>query len=355
LAYIPRTRFDKTYWDLPYNNFNYSYIDVAVDKYGYSTLSYDRFGIGNSSHADPYSVVQAPAEISALYQLNSMLRMGTLPTVNQTFDKSGTIVNVGHSFGSQQSYALAAMYPNVTDALILTGFSFNGSGLPATAVGFNAKIARYNQPLRFGNTNVASVFDTLAMPAKARRNSDSDLNTMDTLSALCRRAQGHLNILRSSELCNFVAGYDMKPAPIPQDYPTGYLTWSDAQNNQYNFFYPPGADTELLYYSEQNKHPCTVGELLTLGGAPTMSSFAGPVQVVTGRQDSVYCSGDCLATGDPAIPNIPAGIGKYLPHSSNFTTLIPEDVGHAFNLHYHAVAAYDQIQEFLMANDIFPS
>jgi pimeloyl-ACP methyl ester carboxylesterase len=284
-----------------------------------------------------------------------MLRMGTLPTVDHAFDESGTIVNVGHSFGAQQSYALAEMYPNVTDALILTGFSFNGSGLLATAVGFNAKIARYNQPLRFGNTNAASVLDTLALPAKARRNSDSTMNTMDTLSALCRRAQGYMNILRSSELCNFIAGYDMKPAPIPQDYPPGYLTWSDAQNNQFNFFYPPGADMELLYYSEQNKQPCTVGELLTLGGAPTVSSFAGPVQVVTGRQDSVYCSGDCLATGNPAIPDIPAGVGKYLPNSSNFTTLIPEDVGHAFNMHYNAMAAYRQIHEFLRANNIRPS
>lgn len=349
----PNHRFDKAYWDLPYNNFNYSYIDVAVDQYGYCTLSYDRFGIGNSSHADPYNVVQAPAEVSALYRLNSMLRMGNLPTVDHAFNESGTIVNVGHSFGSQQSYTLAAMYPNITDALILTGFSFNGSGLPATAVGFNAKIARLNQPLRFGGTNAAVAVDTLAMSANGNSISISD--AMSALGALNLTSQDYLNILRSTEIWDLVAGYDMAPAPIPQDYPTGYLSWSDAQNNQFNFFHSPGADTNIIYYAEQNKQPFTVGELLTLGGAPVTSPFAGPVQVVTGRQDSPYCSGDCLATGDPAMPNIPAGVKMYLPESSNFTTYIPEDVGHGLNLHYNAVMAYREIQEFLKANDITPS
>jgi hypothetical protein len=44
--------FDKTYWDLDYNNYNYSYVNVALAA-GYSALAIDRFGIGNSSHGDP--------------------------------------------------------------------------------------------------------------------------------------------------------------------------------------------------------------------------------------------------------------------------------------------------------------
>jgi pimeloyl-ACP methyl ester carboxylesterase len=346
-------RFDKTYWDLPYNNFNYSYIDVAVDQYGYCTLSFDRFGIGNSSHADPYDVVQAPAEISAMYQLNSMLRIGTLPTVDHAFNESGTIVNVGHSFGSQQSYALAAAYPDITDALILTGFSFNASALLSTIASFNTKIARLNQPLRFGSTNAAVAIDTLAA---ATNGSDFSIeNAMSAISSLNLTTQDYAYILQSTEIWDMIAGYNMMPAPIPQDLPMGYLTWSDAQVNQYNFVYPPGADTNIIYYSEQNKQPFTVGELLTLGGAPATSPFTGPVQVVTGRQDAIYCSGDCLATGDPAVPNIPASIGAYLPESSNFTTYIPEDVGHGLNVHYNARMSYEAIQKFLMANGIVPS
>ena len=44
--------FDKTYWDLEYNNYAYSYVNVAL-KAGYSTLAIDRLGIGQSSHGDP--------------------------------------------------------------------------------------------------------------------------------------------------------------------------------------------------------------------------------------------------------------------------------------------------------------
>jgi hypothetical protein len=46
--------FDKTYWDLDYDNYNYSYVDVALGA-GYSTLAIDRLGIGNSSHGDPFN------------------------------------------------------------------------------------------------------------------------------------------------------------------------------------------------------------------------------------------------------------------------------------------------------------
>ena len=278
--------------------------------------------------------------------------MGTLPTVDHAFNESGTIVNVGHSFGSQQSYALAALYPDITDALILTGFSFNASALLSTIASFNTKIARLNQPARFGSTNAAVVIDTLV--AAANGSDYSMRSAMSALSSLNLTIQDVTYIAQSTEIWDIIAGYNMMPAPIPQDLPTGYLTWSDAQVNQYNFIFPAGADTDIIYYSEQNKQPFTVGELLTLGGAPPVSPFTGPVQVVTGRQDAIYCSGDCLATGDPAITNIPAGVGAYLPNSSNFTTYIPEDVGHGLNLHYNAIMSYEAIQEFLIANGIVP-
>ncbi|KAH7409126.1 hypothetical protein BKA64DRAFT_388116 [Cadophora sp. MPI-SDFR-AT-0126] len=57
--------FDKTYWDLPYNDYNYSYLNVATDKYKYCTSSFDRLGIGNSSHGEPLNEIQAFLEIAA--------------------------------------------------------------------------------------------------------------------------------------------------------------------------------------------------------------------------------------------------------------------------------------------------
>ena len=85
-------KFPASYWDLSYNNFNYSYVDVATDTYKYCTLSYDRLGIGNSSHGEPLNEIQAFLEIAALAELTMMLRNGTFPGVNQTF---GKITHVG--------------------------------------------------------------------------------------------------------------------------------------------------------------------------------------------------------------------------------------------------------------------
>jgi len=39
------------YWDLSFNDYNYSYVDYATS-HGYSALSFDRLGIGNSSHGE---------------------------------------------------------------------------------------------------------------------------------------------------------------------------------------------------------------------------------------------------------------------------------------------------------------
>lgn len=80
------------YWDSPYNNFNYSYVDVATDQYKYCTLAIDRLGIGNSSHGEPLNEIQASLEVAALAEVTMMLRNGSLPGVNQTFRK---VIHVG--------------------------------------------------------------------------------------------------------------------------------------------------------------------------------------------------------------------------------------------------------------------
>ena len=140
--------FDKAYWDLSYNNYNYSYVDYATDHYGYCTLAYDRLGIGNSSHAvDPLATVdeiQASLEIAALHELTQMLRAGTFPSaLGHAFQK---VIHVGHSFGSAQTYGLVAMYPSDSDGIVLTGFSMNGSFIGLFFAGVNFVQAKENQP-----------------------------------------------------------------------------------------------------------------------------------------------------------------------------------------------------------------
>jgi pimeloyl-ACP methyl ester carboxylesterase len=111
--------FDRSYWDFPYASYHYSYVNRALDA-GYSTLTWDRLGIGHSSHGDPVNEIQIFLEIAALKALTELARGGELHGVSHKFDKT---VHLGHSFGSAMTYGLTAMYPNITDAIVLTGFS----------------------------------------------------------------------------------------------------------------------------------------------------------------------------------------------------------------------------------------
>ncbi|GKT46328.1 uncharacterized protein ColSpa_06509 [Colletotrichum spaethianum] len=124
--------FDRSYWDFPANGYNYSYVAPVVDKHGYSTFSWDRLGIAESTHGDPINEIQGWLEVAALKALTDKLRAGTIPQVGSTFDK---IVHVGHSLGSIHTYALTAAYPDISDGIILTGFAPNVSSITALLLG----------------------------------------------------------------------------------------------------------------------------------------------------------------------------------------------------------------------------
>jgi len=136
--------FDRSYWDFSYANYNYSYVREAVDQYGYSTFSWDRLGIGMSSHGDPVSEIQLPLEVAALRALTIGLRNGTISGISTPYNK---VVHVGHSFGSSQTYALTAMYPSLSDGAVLTGFSNNGTFAAFFELGSDFVIANTNPAL----------------------------------------------------------------------------------------------------------------------------------------------------------------------------------------------------------------
>ncbi|PHH75948.1 hypothetical protein CDD82_4211 [Ophiocordyceps australis] len=111
--------FDRSYWDYGYQNNYYSYINRAVE-HGYSTLTWDRLGIGHSTHLDAISEAQIFLEVAALGALTQHVRDGKICDVNHRFTK---LVHVGHSFGSVMTFILTQMDPGVTDAIVLTGYS----------------------------------------------------------------------------------------------------------------------------------------------------------------------------------------------------------------------------------------
>ncbi|ESZ94963.1 hypothetical protein SBOR_4646 [Sclerotinia borealis F-4128] len=300
--------FDKTYWDLPYNNYNYSYIDVAVRKYSYHTLSFDRLGTGNSTHGNPLNEIQSYIQVAATAALTTMLRNGTFPSAPGKAYKR--VVHIGHSFGSAQTYALANLHPNLTDGIVLTGFSMNSSFVPYFAAGGNFQQAQENQPARFAN--LSSFNGAANVTAYTSAHVSANVSSNGTLS------------LQGSN-------------PVP----AGYLVSSDAAANKYLFLKPKFYDPSILTYSEETKQTVTQGELLTLGSLTAINNFAGPVMVIDGDSDLPYCGSDCLATGGVA-DSLAAMVAKNFPNvsPSDFGSYIQPNTGHGINLHYNATTAY---------------
>ncbi|KAJ8067352.1 hypothetical protein OCU04_004705 [Sclerotinia nivalis] len=312
--------YDRTYWDLPFNNHNYSYVDVAVDQYGYSTLAIDRLGIGESSKADPTSIIQVPAELSAIVEVTKLLRAGTLSGV--TISKPNKLVHVGHSFGSTLSYELVSAHPEITDGLILQGFSIDSSGLLQTIAGFNIQSASVNQPYKFGPPSFESLFDEASSQFQS---------ALAKIGSFYTSGSNH-------DTGNIYA----------QNLPDGYLTWANLGSNQFAFFAPPYYNPAIAEYTEHNKEPFTTGEILTMAAQPSSApNFTGPVLILTGNEDQIFCGGNCSETGASAALNIPAQAAVIFPKARTFTAYIQPRCGHAVNVHFNSSGAYRVMNGFL--------
>jgi pimeloyl-ACP methyl ester carboxylesterase len=123
-----------SYWDFPFANYNYSYVSSALDA-GYSTFAWDRLGVGHSSHGEPVNEIQIWLEVSALQTLTLLLKNGSLPGIKGT--KFSKAIHVGHSFGSSSTFTLTVLHPEISDGIVLTGFSQNGAFIPFFGLGGN--------------------------------------------------------------------------------------------------------------------------------------------------------------------------------------------------------------------------
>jgi pimeloyl-ACP methyl ester carboxylesterase len=210
-----------------------------------------------------------------------MIQNGTFPNVRTRFER---IIHVGHSFGSLLSYALARDHPTLSDGLVLTAFSQNGSFAPFFSLGGN--------------------FESV-----------SQISTLSTR------------------------------------YKPGYFASGNPSAVQTNFFAPGEFDPAVLDLVTNTQHPVSMGELLTLSGsAAGVNLFTGPVLIITGERDLPFCGGDCFATGNPNLPNIPSISKQFLPKADHFEVFIVPKAGHGLNLEYSHKISYEKIHQFLMGN-----
>ena len=155
--------FDSSYWDVRINPSEYSYVDAVLEA-GYSILTYDRLGAGNSDLPDAYTVVQAPLEVEILHGVTQMARNGDLlshlnsdgqqngAAVNNTDATFDKIIHVGHSFGSFLTLAHLYAYGNLSDAAVITGAIPTGNFSDSKQVAsFQPQFAPLNDPKLFGD------------------------------------------------------------------------------------------------------------------------------------------------------------------------------------------------------------
>ena len=110
---IPGATYNHLYWDFPYGNGYYSYVDAATAA-GYATFDIDPIGAGSSSHP-PSAGLDLTAGAVALHDAITALRSGAVD--GHAFPH---VIAVGHSIGSVEIWLEAAHYHDV-DAVIVTG------------------------------------------------------------------------------------------------------------------------------------------------------------------------------------------------------------------------------------------
>ncbi|KAI1118444.1 Alpha/Beta hydrolase protein [Nemania sp. NC0429] len=140
------------------------------------------------------------------------------------------------------------------------------------------------------------------------------------------------------------------PAPQFKDLPAGFLTQQSSAGIQFAFYRYPNFDENAFRQQVANKQTNTLGVLLTLGGIVAPSTeFTGPVDLINGQHDLVFCGGDCLV---PTDLNKEALSLFYPAASKGSQTYIAEGAGHCIAPHKSGPDSFKHMIQFLQANDL---
>ena len=283
--------YDGRYWDPELDRENQSYVEASL-KAGYSILTYDRLGAGQSDHPDAYDMVQAPLELEILRQLTLMARNGTLygiagkaqpaDTVFNALAKPNKVVHVGHSFGSFLTSAFIAKYSSLTDGAILTGYFYGkylgAPGMASWGVDFAA-----------------------------------------TSSPPFNRSSGYV-VCQKSGIQNLFFGGNPDTAFTP----------------------------EMLDYGDSLKQPVPIGELASAFNIIGLQGpeLKAPVQFMLAEFDFYICDGNCKGAYDLQ------DFKNTYPNAAVVEDYIQPNTGHAFPLHNNATAGYQVTFDFLNRNGL---
>lgn len=113
--------------------------------------------------------------------------------------------------------------------------------------------------------------------------------------------------------------------------------------NVATFFKQPFYDINVVKAAGTNKQPFAFMEVITLGITPLGTNFTGPVLVLTGEYDFIFCTGYC---GGILVPDAE----KTFPDSKGLEVYMQPDSGHGINLSLNATGSFGVIVDFLAKN-----
>jgi hypothetical protein len=132
--------------------------------------------------------------------------------------------------------------------------------------------------------------------------------------------------------------------------PNGYQIINSQVGDQIAFYRYPNYLPSVFTSLDSKKQTFSLGDFFTLTGPVAPATlFTGPVNVVNGQNDFIFCSSDCefpSEHGKVALDSLfPAAA------SSSVSFVIP-GTGHAINAHTTASQTYSQMLGFLKGNEL---
>ncbi|SNX84211.1 uncharacterized protein MEPE_02919 [Melanopsichium pennsylvanicum] len=147
------------------------------------------------------------------------------------------------------------------------------------------------------------------------------------------------------------ASYSIAKEIFPERFSEKPSTWLVTGSNASDimgFFYPDFYSQASFDLSRNTEQPVTLGALATVGAVSgEASNFTGPVHVVNGAKDFIFCSSNCYANGTNGRP-IPEAVQMLYPMASNFTSYISENTGHAITPHYSAPEVAEEMVKWVL-------
>ena len=128
------------------------------------------------------------------------------------------------------------------------------------------------------------------------------------------------------------------------DFDPGYITTVDVYANINSFFKAPEYEHDVAVYSEENKQPFAIAEIVSVTpallesmGTLDANAFKGPVLVISGEFDHILCGGYCPG-------ELEASFGNKFRH---LETYVQPLAGHGVNFATNTTGFYGKIFSFL--------